>query len=300
MAYLQCAVNLPHNFFIITSYNILKDILVAIDPGTETAPVIQQVIELTRGKENITVHLLHVCQTHNKSRWHNGTETGSDPQQAAAMETLQQCRLLLQQSTAANNVKGYLLKGRLQQRALDVARVIRPQLIITAAPVKKSCFGLCTTFNADQLSRRSTCPVLNLANHQQHSCMKRIILPVRDFIPVRKMELLVLFARLYKAKVVLVAKQNSFFKSEKERDALLESYRILRNGLSNRVECCLLKGNNFPKAIAAYAGETGADMLIANPGKETLVSGIFNMLVTDILPAGSQLKVLFVVPYQDM
>lgn len=142
--------------------------------------------------------------------------------------------------------------------------------------------------------------MLSVANNDTHNKLKTIILPVRDFLPVRKIELLAIFAKIYRARIFIVAMQKRIFIREKERQVLLETYSILRNGLNNKIEYLLLNGNNFPKAVAAYAKETGADMLIVNPKKETRISGIFRKDINDVLPPASALKILSVVPYHDM
>jgi K+-sensing histidine kinase KdpD len=123
---------------------------------------------------------------------------------------------------------------------------------------------------------------------------------VRHFVPLRKMELLVIFAKAYRLKVLLVAMQDRVFNKEKERQVLLETYKILRNGLNNKVEYLLLNGSNFSKAIVSYAEQTGADLLMVNPKKETRVSAIFRTGINDILPHNSRLKILSVVPYHDL
>jgi len=206
----------------------------------------------------------------------------------------------LQEAVPESKVKGYLLNGGVHQCIIDVAKNIKPQLIIIGKPEKTSRFSFYKPISADELSQLSKCPVLSVANNDSHSRLKTIILPVRDFIPIRKIELLAIFAKIYRARIFIVAMQDRIFIREKERQILLETYSVLRNGLNNKVEYLLLNGNNFPKAVAAYAEETGADMLIVEPKKETWLSTIFRKDINDFLPPGSGLKILSVVPYREL
>lgn len=274
----------------------MKDILVAVDLGAATPQLIKQVIELAK-REGATIHLLHVCPGYKKTGNVNREE---EQECTAASEKMEQWRTCLQEAIPNCLVKGYLLSGPVQRCILELAHAIKPRLIITGKPGKIRRFVFSDHVNPGALSLQSKCPVLSVVEHDRHNGIKKIILPVRDFIPVRKIELLVVLAKIYRANIFLVALQKSYLKNEKQRHALLESYRILSNGLSNKVECRLLKGADFPLAIAAYARETGSDILIANPGKETGAPGIFNNPATGILTTGSQLKILSVVPYQDL
>lgn len=287
---------------IATSNNILKDILVAIDFGTATPLIMKQVIELSCN-EDTTIHLLHISEikTYGAKRFSRKTlEIADENESADTIKKLKQWRLCLQEAIPHNKVKGYLLTGEVHQCIVDVAKNIRPQLIIIGKPRKTGRLHFYKPLNADELSRISKCPVLTILKNDSHARMKTILLPVRNFIPVRKMELLVIFAKVYRARIILVASQGNFFRKEKERNILLETYRVLRNGLNNKVEYRLIDGHNFPRSIAACAEETGADILIVNPVKETLLSGIFRKGIIDILPSDSRLKILSVVPYHEM
>lgn len=279
----------------------MKDILVAIDLDIATALIIKQVIELSGGGYT-TIHLLHVYNLNNDTGKDNGSKEGTSggPDKADLVEKFKQWKMCLQEAIPAGKVKGYLLTGMVHQCILEVAKDIKPQLIVIGKPEKARRFSFYKSLNADELSRSSKCPVLSVMNKDWHNKTKTILLPVRDFIPVRKIELLAVFAKIYRARIFLVAMQNNFFVREKEQQVLLETYRVLRNGLNNKVEYRLLKGNNFPRAIATYAEEIAADILIVNPKTETRVSSIFRTAISDILPTNSQLKILSVVPYDDM
>ena len=279
----------------------MKDILVAVDLGSSTPFIIKQAIELSAGND-VTIHLLHVYEQRDimDSVGYAENVNDDDPGRAATIKKLKEWKTCLQETVPGAKVKGYFLNGSVDQCILDVAENIKPQLIIVGKPRKTGYFSFYRPLNANRLSRLSKCPVLTVMNYDNHNKMKTIILPVRDFIPVRKMELLAVFAKVYRARIHVVALQSKVFEHQKEWDVLLETYRVLRNGLNNKIDYLLLKGNNFPRAVADHAAEVGADMLIVNPKKETRVSGIFRTDINDLLPKNSGLKVLSVVPYHDL
>ena len=219
---------------------------------------------------------------------------------AEIIKRLAQWKSCLQEAIPESKVKGYLLNGVVHQCIIDVAKNIKPQLIIIGKPKKTGRFSFYKPISADELSQLSKCPVLSVANNETHNRLKTIVLPVMDFIPVRKIELLAIFAKIYRARIFIVAMQNRVFIREKEQQVLLETYSVLRNGLNNKVEYLLLHGNNFSRAVAAYAEQTGADMVIVDPKKENRISSLFRKNINDFLPQGSGLRILSVVPYRDM
>jgi nucleotide-binding universal stress UspA family protein len=279
----------------------LKDILVAVDLGSSTPFIIKQAIELSAGNDS-TIHLLHVYQQHDLTGTAGNAEQemGENPGRQATIKKLKEWKACLQEAIPGTTIKGYFLNGSVEQCILDVAENIKPQLIIIGKPEQPGHFRFYRPLNADKLSRLSKCPVLTVMNYDNYSKMKTIILPVRDFIPVRKIELLAVFAKVYRARIHVVALQNKIFEHQKEWNVLLETYRVLRNGLNNKIEYLLLKGNNFPRAVADYASDIGADMLIVNPKKETRISSIFRTDINDVIPKNSGIKILSVVPYHDL
>ncbi|GAB2808013.1 hypothetical protein GCM10027043_03840 [Ferruginibacter profundus] len=244
------------------------------------------------GTGGSVIHLLHVYRQYNNSP--------VEADRAELVKRLEQWRLCLQEAIPECKIKGYLLKGPVRQCIIDVARSIKPQLIIIGKPEKTSLFGLYQALSADEISRLTKCPVLSIANYDTYNKMKTIVLPVRDFVPVRKMELLSVFAKIYRARIFVVAMQKRVFMNAREQRILLETYRVLINGLNNKVEYLLLSGSDFSRAVIACARETGADMLIVDPGKENFISRIFRKNITDSLPEDSRLKILSVVPYHDL
>lgn len=290
--------SLAHYKVINNTSNILKHILVAIDLGGCTHLVIKQAIELSAGV-NTTIHLLHVYQP-GKAMAGSKTASSNDPGKLDIEKKMGQWRECLQEALPDCKVKGYILHGAVHENILLAARSIKPQLIIVGKPAKSNFFSFYKPLDADELSLSSKCPVLTVVHGGVSQKIKTIILPVRHFIPLRKLELLAFFAKVYRAKILIVAQRSRVFIHAKEREVLMETYQLLVNRLNNKVEYQLLEGSNFPRAVADCATAESADMLIVNPAKETRVSGFFRTGINDILPGNSRLKILSVVPYQDM
>src|SRR4051812_15911744 len=181
--------NLAKKIIIASAYNILKDILVAVDLGNSTPFIVKQAIELSAGNE-VTIHLLHVYkQNVTDSIGYVKDVNDDDPDRAAAFKKLKEWKTSLQETIPGTKVKGYFLDGSVNQCILDVAENIKPQLILVGKPRKAGYFSFYRPLNINRLSRLSKCPVLTVMNYDNHNKMKTIVLPVRDFIPVRKMEL---------------------------------------------------------------------------------------------------------------
>jgi nucleotide-binding universal stress UspA family protein len=277
------------------------DILIAIDFDTSAADIVKQAIELSASVNN-TIHLLHVIVSNKNygSVVINAMDRKYErPYADDARKKLGEWKQAIKETIPECRVKGYLLEGNIHNAIVQAAKEICPQLIIIGKAARSGFWRYYLPLSADELAKKTKCPVLTVASGNRCKKISTIILPVRDFIPVRKMELLVLFAKIYRATIHLVALQNKMGMQDKERAVLLETYQVLRNGLVNPVEYHLLSGRNLPKAVAAYAQHIGADMLMLNPRTETSISIFLRKHITDALYEMPHLKILSVVPYHE-
>jgi uncharacterized protein YjbI with pentapeptide repeats len=132
-----------------------------------------------------------------------------------------------------------------------------------------------------------------------HNKIKTIIVPVRSFIPHRKIELAIAFAKKDRAKIHVVTLQNKMAAWNTNRNHFIETYFILKSRLTNTVEYHVLNGSNLPKATLHYAELIGADLILANPCAETKITGLTGKHMNDMILASSKLQILSVEPYPD-
>lgn len=147
------------------------------------------------------------------------------------------------------------------------------------------------------LAKSTGYPVLTVMKNTGDTKIKIIVVPVGSFIPNRKIELVIELAKKYRAAIHLVTIPNEIDFGKTKGNSFLDTYRILKNGLTSAIEHHILKGNNLPKAILEYAECIGADLILVSPGTETKISNLTGKHINDALTTSSKLKILSIEPY---
>ena len=282
-------------------FNNLKKILVPVDFSINTEFVVKQAIELAN-TTGAAIHLLHVIKPNRSNIPATDLIISSGNKSYTAnevMRKLEEWKQAIEETIAESKVTIHLVEGSVHENIINAAKKIQPQLIIIGEKCNHSFFRYFRPLCPNEISKLTGCPVLTIISGTRNSKMQNIVVPVRSFIPKRKIELLLVFAKMYRAKIHLVAVQNKMGAEDAERNALLDTYRLLKTALSNSIEYHLLDSNNFPKAALKYAESIGADMMFVNPGAETKISSLTGKHINEVLAPSSKLKILFVEPLHD-
>jgi hypothetical protein len=120
-------------------------------------------------------------------------------------------------------------------------------------------------------------------------------MPVRSFVPNRKIELLSALTRNHRPVIHLVSMYNDE-QFNRRAGIFLDAYRTLSDYLHYPVEYKVLRGSNIAKAIFDYSKFIMADFIIAHPG-ETKISTIYGTDICDIITPDSKLGILTTEPF---
>lgn len=280
---------------------MLKNILLPIDFTANTTYAVKQAIELVLASGS-TIHLLHVVNENvnpNKDTAGNSMSMARDITYHIkdSIKKLKEWKQAIEGTIAGTEVKIHLEEGQVHGTIINMAQKINAQLIILGKERKASFFSFTRPLSAEEISKLSGCPVLRVVHGAINTKVQHIVVPIRYFIPNRKIELLPIFSKLYRAKIHLVALEEKKWTGNSKTSALLDTYQILKSKLTNRIEYHLLKGSNLPKATLRYAESVGADMVFVNPEVETKLSMFTGKHINDLLEPKSKLKILYVEPY---
>lgn len=280
---------------------MLNNILLPIDFTANTAYAVKQAIELVLVSGS-TIHLLHVVSENGNPR------NGADDKSLSisrdityhirdSMKKLKEWKQAIEGTIAGTEVKIHLEEGLIEYNIINTAKKINAQLIILGKERKTSFFSYIRSLSAEEIAKVSGCPVLRIEQGINNTKVQNIVVPIRYFIPNRKIELLPIFSKLYRAKIHLVALEEKKWAGNGKTSALLDTYQVLKSKLTNRIEYHLLKGSNLPKATLRYAESVGADMVFVNPEVETKLSMFTGKHINDLLKPKSKLKILYIEPY---
>jgi len=278
-----------------------KDILVPVDFSINTEVAIKHAIELASGRGSV-IHLLHVIESTTK-RAFLSLESGllaEEYDNTEISRKLMQWKQTIEETIPYSNVKMHIVEGSVQDIILESAKKINPQLIIIGRQRDPGFFSFFSSVYPNELAKLTDCPVLTVTKGSANSKIKLIVVPVRSFVPERKIELIVLFAKIARARIHLVTLEKNIGSDCTEKSALLDTFRILKTVLNGTIKYHLLKGRNFPKATLRYAEKIGADMILVNPWSETQISKLTGKHIQSVLTDSSKLKVLSVEPYHTL
>jgi nucleotide-binding universal stress UspA family protein len=170
-------------------------------------------------------------------------------------------------------------------------------LMIDTNKRSSAAFDLFRTDIAEDLARKANLAVLTVTRGCLNHPIKSIVLPVTDFVPERKIDMALSFAKKFNAHIHLVTLLNNNDVDTKIRiDAFYLTYKILTEfGQSPQYK--ILHGADSGQVLLRYANQVKADMILVNPEKKKLLPVFFKGKITDMLPPLSALHILTLKPY---
>jgi nucleotide-binding universal stress UspA family protein len=280
---------------------VFNKLLIPVDFSLNTGLAIKKATDLT-GTDKAVLHLLHVVNPYR-------------PIEALAAKTqLEELAQHTREDHPEADVKTHILKGVSTQRMIiECSKMLAPDLIV----IGKQNHRLQWTFSHPRywpllhprhwlpfqsispstLARKTNCPVLTAKPGSIDSRTKVILIPIRNFLPKRKLEWGVLLATRYRAQIHLLAIR------EKQHDGMpqvfLEAYHHLRESLHHPIEFSTVMQQNPARAALDYAELIMADLILVNPATESDITGFTGSRhISDLLERDSKIQVLDVDPYR--
>jgi nucleotide-binding universal stress UspA family protein len=238
--------------------------------------------------EEAEIHLLHVVRARGKYPvWKAGQDL--DQWRAAIEEHAPRIKVY------CGVIKAYSIRKVI----IQYAQLLQPDLIIIGKQANRRLLPWFHPISPDYIAQKSNCPILTLKPGSVYNRIKLIVIPVRDFVPERKLELAILIAKQYKAQVhLLTIQHNDKSRNGPTGQAFLQAYHQLREKLRHPVEYSLSTRQDLAKATLDYAESVKADMVLVNPETESgITSFAGSRHISDLLMRDSKLQVLDVQPY---
>ncbi len=269
-----------------------NSILIPVDFSINTQIAVKKAAGLV-GADKAVLHLLHVLKPgklakHQFKRW-------------AVEKELEQLEESIRADHPAIRVKTHVLRGPSVQRLiLDCAAMLKPDLIVIGKQNNRRRWSIFPRISPDAIARKSNCPVLTIKPGSSGSRTRVIVIPIRDFLPERKLEWAVLLARRYKAQIHLLAIQDH----PEPRDfalpqVFLKAYHHLREQMHHPIEYSASGRHSPARAALNYAERIMADMILVNPETESGVAGFTGWRhISDLVGKDSKIQVLDVEPYK--
>jgi nucleotide-binding universal stress UspA family protein len=260
-------------------------ILIPVDFSLNTDIAVRRAAALA-GADTV-MHLLHIMPAGKSAAHHFKVWT--------VEKDLEQWTGRIRSGSPGLKVKTHILYGHsVQQLIIDCAAMLSPDLILIGKQNGRRRWRFLSGVSPDVIARKSNCPVLTVKPGSVESRNKVILIPIRDFLPERKLEWAVLLAKKFKAQVHLLAiQENPEPKEWTLPQVFLRAYHHLRQNLHHPIEYSSTGRHNPARAALKYAEMIMADMILVNPETESGVSGITGSRhLSDLLGRDSKIQVL--------
>ena len=268
---------------------VFTKLLIPVDFTVNTEIAIKKAIGLI-GADKVVLHLLHVVPPRH-------------PLSALAARTrLDQLALQIKTDYPGPEIKTHVLKGAVQKMIIDCANMLTPDMIIIGKQNQRRHWainfltGRSTKVSPDTVAKKTNSPVLTAKPGSIDSRTRVIVIPIRDFLPQRKLDWAILLARRYRAQVHLLAIQKDDHKGALPQ-AFLKAYHQLRESLHHPIEFSAVTRHDLARATLSYAELIMADMILLNPATESGIGG--SRHISDLLRRDSKIQVLDVEPYKN-
>jgi nucleotide-binding universal stress UspA family protein len=267
-------------------------ILIPVDFSLNTEIAVTKAAGLV-GADEAILHLLHVLKpgkqaTHSFKLW-------------TVEKELEQLKDTIRNKYPALRVKSHVLRGHSAQRLIvDCAEMLKPDLIVVGKQNNLRRWAILPRISPSAIAAKTNCPVLTVKPGSLESRTRVIVIPIRDFLPERKLEWGVLLAKRYKAQIHLLAIQDHPEPREWALpQAFLKAYHHLREHLHHPIEYSASGRHSPARAALNYAERIMADMILVNPETESGVPGFMGWRhISDLVGKDSKIQVLDVEPYK--
>lgn len=274
---------------------LFSNILVPVDVNAPSAFVIREAIELARSFE-CNVHLLFMLPQ--PGRRYTLPRTWFKNEEDINQRVLKLYSEYILHLSPPLRLHTAIEKGKQETCITNYAIKNHIDLVVLGKTHPFFSAGWFMHSGINRLSRKTGCPVLTLQSRANLDSIRNIVLPVSaTFLPLRKLMFATYLARKYNSRLHLVTLSGNHAEPGGSNNAyLLKAYRLIRDNTEVPVECKTLPGENIATTTLQYAKDVKADLIVINPGKESLLSGFINRIFSRFLFNESRIPVMTVAP----
>jgi nucleotide-binding universal stress UspA family protein len=149
--------------------------------------------------------------------------------------------------------------------------------------------------NPDKIAAKANVPVITVPANKRLIKLYSIVIPITDFLPVRKLMYGVYIASSYDTTVKLLGIETDNTR-EKVQHYLQKALQLIKDNSKIKVEIETIKNHNVADAVNQFTRKKSTDLLILNPKTQTKMPGFFSRLFGNIIQKYSTPPILTVNP----
>jgi nucleotide-binding universal stress UspA family protein len=276
-----------------------RKILLPVDFSINTKVAVKKTLELIEPQGSI-IYFYHVIghspwESFKKNPLFFLKSSNLRNQSKQARHKLFQWKYVIQQTFPYTKIKIEIeIAGNIQKAIISKANAFLPDLIIIGKRQNHSRLSFRKTISSARIAAKSNSPVLSIEPENYYDTVKSIVMPIGNFVPRRKIEMIVALSKKFRIRIhlIMVKKMNDPLTS----NALFETYRLLKQGLQCPLEYHVLRNTNTAIAALHYAVQINADILLVNAKIETKLVSFRGTQIGDVASADSHLQILSLRP----
>jgi len=266
---------------------LFNKILVPVDFTERSETAVEKAGEIA-AQFNCSVHLLHVKYASMKAT----LSTILDDKAAIKSRLEKMSETARIASNNAVNFEYSIQMGNWDEILIEYANQHAIDLILVGQKVsvgEKSKVSL----NPDKLAGKTNVPIITVPDDRRLTRLFNIVIPITDFLPVRKLMYGVYIASNYETTIRLLGVENVKTK-DKVMYYMMKSYKLIKDNCDIKVEFEKAYGMNVTDAVKTYAHKKLVDLIILNPVTQTTKPGLLSSLLGRIIQKNSSPPVLTV------
>lgn len=152
--------------------------------------------------------------------------------------------------------------------------------------------------NVNKVAEKTNIPVITVPENRRLTKLYSIVIPITDFLPVKKLLYGVYLAQHCEATIKLlgIESDKDYYHNKKVQYYLKKSFQLIRDNCSVPLEIVTTAGENVADAVNQYATKFAADLVIVNPGKQSRMPGLLSSIFGNFLQKFSGPPVLTINP----
>jgi len=163
-----------------------------------------------------------------------------------------------------------VLQGNARKQLKKYIEQYEMDLVVTGLSKFNLLHRIISTLSIGSLTAKINIPVLAIRSSGLISHFKKIILPVHEHIPIRRIRLAVMLGRMFKSTIYLVSLRNT---DNTSNEVINKTIEVIQSLTTLPIQTIIMEGKSLAKCTLDFSRKINADLIMINPIKEFFMPG---------------------------
>ncbi|MBS1919381.1 MAG: universal stress protein [Bacteroidetes bacterium] len=278
-------------------YKLFNNILIPVDSSVASDKLVEKGIEIANSYF-CHIHLLYCVSRNVKSqalaKIKNIFSFTKNRQEEKSVQKLKNIASAFQ-SKLKNGLNIFFHSENGNKNEIAIKYIIQNKIDLVLGMIRPQRIKWNTLcFDATRIVEKTSAAVITLPENRHIARLYSIVIPVTDFIPLRKLMYGIYLTRYYNITFHLLGitrELDSEF-TERVQKYLHRSYQLIRDNCNATVDLIEYAGANAAAVIKKFVSDNHTDLIIVNPGEKSRLKNNTSGWFTNILQKNNYTSVL--------